>query len=72
MSVEGEQFASARAQNIAGLGRDHDLRSLSRTWQVEAARHNYIYNFSWLGRPIMQLLIGDYAPPEVTTSIRTT
>jgi len=70
MSVEGEQFASARAQNIAGLGRDPDLRSLSRTWQVEAARHNYIYNFSWLGRPIIQLPQDVFAMQELIWSIQ--
>ena len=70
MSVEDEQFASARAQNMAGLGADNDLKKFSRTWQVEAAKHNYIYNFSWLGRPIIQLPQDVFAMQELIWSIQ--
>src|SRR6266513_572851 len=70
MSVEERQFASARAQNMAGLGADNDLKKFSRTWQVEAAKHNYIYNFSWLGRPIIQLPQDVFAMQELIWSIQ--
>lgn len=70
MSVDDEQLASARAQNIAGMGADNDLKSFSRTWQVEAAKHNYIYNFSWLGRPIIQLPQDVFAMQELIWSIQ--
>jgi cephalosporin hydroxylase len=70
MSVEDEEFASARAQSIAGLGADADLRKFSRAWQVEAAKHNYIYNFSWLGRPIIQLPQDVFAMQELIWSIQ--
>src|SRR6266480_5378432 len=70
MSVEDEQFASARAQNMAGLGADNDLKGYSRRWQVEAAKHNYIYNFSWLGRPIIQLPQDVFAMQELIWSIQ--
>jgi cephalosporin hydroxylase len=70
MSVEDEQFASARAQNISGLGGDNELKKFSRTWQVEAAKHNYIYNFSWMGRPIIQLPQDVFAMQELIWSIQ--
>jgi cephalosporin hydroxylase len=70
MAVEDEQFASARARNITGMGADNDLKSFSRTWQVEAAKHNYIYNFSWLGRPIIQLPQDVFAMQELIWSIQ--
>ncbi len=70
MSVENEQFASARRQNITSMGADNDLKSFSRTWQVEAAKHNYIYNFSWLGRPIIQLPQDVFAMQELIWSIQ--
>ncbi len=70
MSVEDEQFASARAQNISGLGADDELKKFSRSWQVEAAKHNYIYNFSWLGRPIIQLPQDVFAMQELIWSIQ--
>lgn len=70
MSVENEQFASAKRENIASLGADNDLQSSSRAWQVEAAEHNYIYNFSWLGRPIIQLPQDVFAMQELIWSIQ--
>src|SRR2546430_6552076 len=70
MSVEDERFASERAQNIAGMGADNALKSFSRTWQVEAARYNYIYNFSWLGRPIIQLPQDVFALQELIWTVQ--
>jgi cephalosporin hydroxylase len=68
--VDDEQFAAARARNIAGLGADDDLKNFSRAWQVEAAKHNYIYNFSWLGRPIIQLPQDVFAMQELIWSVQ--
>ena len=70
MSVEDEQFALARARNISELGADRDLQSFSRAWQVKAAKHNYIYNFSWLGRPIIQLPQDVFAMQELIWSVQ--
>jgi cephalosporin hydroxylase len=70
MSVENDQFASARRQNIASMGDDNDLKSSSRIWQIEAAKYNYIYNFSWLGRPIIQLPQDVFAMQELIWSIQ--
>lgn len=70
MSVENELFASERKQNIASIGADTELKSSSRTWQVQAAKHNYIYNFSWLGRPIIQLPQDVFAMQELIWSIQ--
>jgi cephalosporin hydroxylase len=49
-----ESFKSQVAKNIAGLGLDRDVQGLSRIWSRETNRHGYTYNFSWLGRPIIQ------------------
>src|SRR2546430_17045377 len=70
MSVENEQFASARRKNIANLAADDDLKSLTKTWQLEAAKQNYIYNFSWLGRPIIQLPQDVFAMQEIIWSVQ--
>lgn len=70
MSVEEEQFAAARAQNIAGMGDDDDLKKYSRAWQFEVSKHNYIYNFSWLGRPIIQLPQDIFAMQELIWSVQ--
>jgi cephalosporin hydroxylase len=48
------EFDAERDANIAGLAEDRDLQSLSRLWARLTAPHKYTYNFSWLGRPIIQ------------------
>lgn len=59
MIDESESFRASRLENISKLGHDKDLQAFSRIWQQQAARHNYIYNFTWLDRPIIQL------PPDI-------
>jgi len=47
-------FKQQVADNIKGLGEDKDVQGLSRIWCRETNRNGYTYNFSWLGRPIIQ------------------
>jgi cephalosporin hydroxylase len=49
-----EKFNSEVVENIRQLGLDADLHGLSRIWSRETIAHQYTYNFSWLGRPIIQ------------------
>lgn len=49
-----EQFQQEVAANIRSLKSDADVQALSRIWVREIARHRYAYNFTWLGRPIIQ------------------
>jgi cephalosporin hydroxylase len=51
---EIEKFQAEVAENIAGLRQDKDVQALSRIWLREITRHKYAYNFSWLGRPLIQ------------------
>jgi cephalosporin hydroxylase len=52
---EKEEFATEVTQNIRGLAGDLDLQALSRIWVREITPHKYAYNFTWLGRPIIQM-----------------
>lgn len=54
MTNEIEAFKAEVAGNIAGLKQDRDVQALSRIWLREITRHRYAYNFSWLGRPLIQ------------------
>ncbi|WDQ17421.1 cephalosporin hydroxylase family protein [Rhodopirellula sp. P2] len=49
-----EEFEQEVARNIESLGKDADLCALSRIWIREITRHNWAYNFKWLGRPAIQ------------------
>ena len=39
--------------DLARLG-DKELKDLSRQWLIKSAAGRYCYNFSWMGRPIIQ------------------
>ena len=41
-------------QKIAAMGADAEMQSISRSWFNKSFEHRYPYNFSWLGRPIIQ------------------
>ncbi len=54
MTEQSRKFAEEVAQNLAKQAEDDQLRQLSRDWMADTIRHKYSYNFSWLGRPIIQ------------------
>lgn len=47
-------FEADREQRIKEFGEDDKFNSMSRDWLEEAMRKSYAYNFTWLGRPIIQ------------------
>ena len=49
-----EAFKKQVRENIDLLGRDKDVQGLSRIWSRETNRSGYTYNFTWMGRPIIQ------------------
>jgi len=49
-----DDFEKQIRENIAGLAGDAELASLTDEWVRRSAKYNYSYNFSWLGRPIIQ------------------
>ena len=52
---KNDMFSEEVAANISALGNDKDVQALSRIWLREITPYKYAYNFSWLGRPIIQL-----------------
>lgn len=65
-----EQFREQVQGNIEGLGRDRDMKDLSRVWLRDTLKHRYTYNFSWLGRPIIQYPQDMVAIQELIWSIK--
>ena len=47
-------FEEIKKENIKQLGQNQQLTALSNEWLVEVSRYKYSYNFTWLGRPIIQ------------------
>ena len=67
---EHEAFRREVSENIAGLADDKDVQALSRIWIREISRHKYAYNFSWLGRPLIQFPQDMIAMQELIWSIQ--
>ena len=52
---EEEKFADEVRANIEAMGNDSGLRADSIDWMLRAGgTYRYSYNFSWMGRPIIQ------------------
>jgi len=49
-----EQFSNDRVERISFYQRDAQFSSLSQKWIEMSMRKSYVYNFNWLGRPIIQ------------------
>ena len=67
---ETEKFLEEVQNNIEGLKSDHDVQALSRIWLREITRHKYAYNFSWMGRPIIQFPQDMIAMQEIIWNIK--
>ena len=49
-----EKFQQEVNDNLRRLQNDRDVQALSRIWMREIASYRYSYNFTWLGRPVIQ------------------
>ena len=65
-----EQFRKLVADNIRKIGEDRDFLGLSNIWVRESIRHSYAQNFTWLGRPVIQVPQDLYAIQELIWACR--
>lgn len=49
-----EQFAQERHDRLTAYAQDKPFQQLSRQWLQESMARKYVYNFDWMGRPIIQ------------------
>lgn len=54
MTTPEQQFAQERRERLDAYAKDQSFRQLSRQWLQESMAKKYVYNFDWLGRPIIQ------------------
>jgi len=69
-NMPDDTFEADVRHNIRSLAARQDLRDLSLNWIREVSRHKYSYNFTWLGRPIMQFPQDIIAVQELIWRIR--
>ncbi len=48
------QFKSERSEAIKSYGQNEKFKVLSNEWRSTSIAERYVYNFDWLGRPIIQ------------------
>ena len=67
---EKAKFAEEVAANVEGLKNDVELRELSLRWLQLSGKHRYTYNFSWMGRPVIQLPTDMMALQEIIWRVK--
>jgi len=70
MSDPIKEFFQERNQRIQQFSKDEPFKELSRKWLEESMRKSYVYNFSWLGRPIIQNPIDVVAMQEIIWEVK--
>jgi cephalosporin hydroxylase len=65
-----EKFQLERAERIRAFSVDSVFHQSSRAWVEESMRKKYVYDFDWLGRPIIQYPQDIVAMQELIFSVR--
>jgi cephalosporin hydroxylase len=65
-----EQFAAERAERLADYAQDTAFKDLSRQWLQTSMDKKYVYNYDWLGRPIIQYPQDMVAIQELVWTVR--
>jgi cephalosporin hydroxylase len=65
-----KQFKEDRIDNIKKIVKDKKLKSLASDFYNCFTKHNYQYNFDWLGRPIVQIPQDIVALQEIIWNIK--
>ncbi|MFA6190598.1 MAG: cephalosporin hydroxylase family protein [Candidatus Staskawiczbacteria bacterium] len=65
-----QQFKLEKEKNIKRQGKNKKLKNLSKKFIVDSIKSKYSYNFSWLGRPVIQYPQDIIAMQEIIWNIR--
>ena len=67
---EAQKFTEYVRRNVEGIAHDVGFHKLSQLWVRECIQHNYAQNFTWLGRPVIQVPQDLYAIQELVWTCR--
>ena len=70
MSDPIQAFIEERKERISGNGKNNALLNAAENFNVESNRAQYSYNFSWMGRPIIQYPQDMIAMQEIIWDIK--
>lgn len=63
-------FQNEVKERISLNGKDTNLKKAAKEWLKESMQKNYVYNFSWMGRPIIQNPMDILAMQEIIWRIK--
>jgi cephalosporin hydroxylase len=63
-------YRQEKQQRIDGFADDAEFRALSERWRAMALERKYMNNFSWLGRPMIQLPMDAMAMQELIWNVK--
>lgn len=67
-----ESFDRESLQNISAMAEDADVRRISQEWINATGQYRYVYNWKWLGLPIIQLPADIVATQEIIWNVKPT
>jgi cephalosporin hydroxylase len=70
LTEEYKKFKEENAQSVSGYSEASKWKHLSNDWMIEAFKHRYMYNFEYMGRPIIQTPIDMVAMQEVVWNVK--
>ena len=63
-------YLAEKKSRIKDFANDREFRELSTAWRTMALERKYMNNFSWLGRPMIQLPMDTIAMQEIIWSVQ--
>lgn len=64
------EYRAEKRSRIDAFASDEEFRALSNAWRVMALQRKYMNNFSWLGRPLIQLPTDAMAMQEIIWAVK--
>ena len=64
------QFNQERQDRLASYAKDSEFQNQSREWLKTSMQRQYVYNFDWMGRPIIQYPQDMVAMQELVWRVR--
>lgn len=68
--TKNNEFDQVVIENVTNAGKDRDFIGLSNIWIRQAIQYNYAQNFTWLGRPIIQIPQDIYAIQQLIWDVK--
>lgn len=70
MNEKLKNFLNERTQAIESYPKEREWMDLSKRWMIHGFNKKYMYNFEWLGRPIIQMPIDMVAMQELIWKVK--